>query len=45
VTIAGKGKFEIKEFPPERLRIDIGDYFANDQRFRQLTGWAPDVTL
>jgi UDP-glucose 4-epimerase len=45
VTIAGKGRFEIKEFPPERLRIDIGDYFANDRRFRKLTGWAPSVTL
>lgn len=45
VTITGKGRFEIKEFPPERLRIDIGDYFANDQRFRQLTGWAASVTL
>lgn len=45
VTIAGKGRFEIKVFPPERLRIDIGDYFANDQRFREITGWAPKVTL
>jgi UDP-glucose 4-epimerase len=45
VAIAGKGRFEIKEFPPERLRIDIGDYFANDQLFRQVTGWAPKITL
>ena len=45
VTIAGKGGFEIKEFPPERLRIDIGDYFADDRQFRHLTGWVPSVTL
>jgi UDP-glucose 4-epimerase len=45
VAIAGRGAFEIKEFPPERLRIDIGDYFANDQLFRQVTGWAPKISL
>ena len=25
--------------------IDIGDYYADDQRFRSLTGWAPKVDL
>jgi UDP-glucose 4-epimerase len=45
VAIAGRGGFEIKEFPPERLRIDIGDYFANDELFRQVTGWAPKISL
>ena len=45
VAIAGCGTFAIKEFPPDRKRIDIGDYFANDEQFRQLTGWAPRVTL
>ena len=45
VAIAGKGSFEIKKFPPEVLRIDIGDYFADDRLFRKLTGWAPNVLL
>ncbi len=45
VTIAGRGSFEIKQFPLEFLRIDIGDYFADDRLFRKLTGWAPKVTL
>ena len=45
VNVAGTGAFAIKEFPPERLRIDIGDYFADDRKFRQLTGWAPRFTL
>ena len=45
VAIAGTGRFETKEFPPERLRIDIGDYFANDRLFRRVTGWAPKITL
>ena len=45
VAVAGVGRFENKEFPPERLRIDIGDYFADDRRFRELTGWKPKVSL
>ncbi len=45
VAIAGRGSFEIKQFPPELLRIDIGDYFADDCLFRELTGWAPKVML
>jgi UDP-glucose 4-epimerase len=45
VTVAGTGRFERREFPPERKRIDIGDYFADDRRFRALTGWDPRVTL
>ncbi len=45
VMAAGSGRFERREFPPERKRIDIGDYFADDRRFRELTGWAPKVTL
>ena len=38
-------RFEVKEFPPERRRIDIGDYHADDTAFRRLTGWAPQVGL
>jgi len=37
--------FEVKDFPAERRRIDIGDYHADDTAFRRLTGWAPQVTL
>jgi UDP-glucose 4-epimerase len=45
VRIAGKGRFEIKRFPPEFVRIDIGDYFADDSRFRSVSGWAPKISL
>jgi UDP-glucose 4-epimerase len=45
VHIAGTGRFENKEFPAERKRIDIGDYFADDRLFRKATGWAPRTTL
>ena len=41
----GGGRFERREFPEERKRIDIGDFVTDDRRFRELTGWAPDVGL
>jgi UDP-glucose 4-epimerase len=45
LTAAGSGRCAIKAFPAERKRIDIGDYFADDRKFRNLTGWAPRVSL
>jgi UDP-glucose 4-epimerase len=45
VTIAGTGHFETREFPPDRRRIDIGDYFTDDRLFRTITGWIPKTTL
>ena len=38
-------RFEVKEYPAERRRIDIGDYYADDALFRQVTGWTPRVDL
>ena len=35
----------IREFPAERKRIDIGDYYSDDRAFRVATGWAPQVRL
>ena len=35
----------MKAFPPERRRIDIGDYYADDRAFRRFTGWAPKTGL
>lgn len=41
----GGGGFVTREFPDERRRIDIGDYYADDALFRNLTGWRPQVAL
>ena len=41
----GGGKYEIREFPPERKRIDIGDFLTDDSRFRALSGWRPRCNL
>jgi UDP-glucose 4-epimerase len=45
VTANGGGKYNIREFPPERKRIDIGDFLTDDQRFRALSGWHPRFCL
>ncbi len=45
VEIGGTGRFETKSFPADRKRIDIGDYWADDSRFRAATGWAPTVEI
>jgi len=41
----GGGQYEIREFPPERKRIDIGDFLTDDSRFRNLSGWRPRISL
>ena len=42
---AGGGTYELKEFPADRKRIDIGDYYADDRLIREQLGWSPAVTL
>jgi UDP-glucose 4-epimerase len=41
----GGGRYEVREFPPERKRIDVGDFLIDDDRFRTLTGWRPRVGI
>jgi len=45
IRVNGGGEFQIHEFPAERKRIDIGDYYADDQRLRGELGWLPMVSL
>jgi UDP-glucose 4-epimerase len=45
IAANGGGKYEIREFPAERKRIDIGDFVTDDRRFRALSGWRPRVSL
>ena len=39
------GRFEVREFPADRKKIDIGDYYADDRLFRGATGWSPKTPL
>ena len=45
ITANGGGDYDIREFPPERKRIDIGDFLTDDHRFRTLSGWSPRFGL
>jgi UDP-glucose 4-epimerase len=45
IAANGGGRYDIREFPPERKRIDIGDFLTDDSRFRGLSGWRPQVGL
>jgi len=39
------GQYVTREFPADRKRIDIGDYYADFSRIRGALGWSPKVTL
>jgi UDP-glucose 4-epimerase len=45
VEANGGGRFELREFPAERKRIDIGDYYADDRKIRAALGWRPRVPI
>jgi UDP-glucose 4-epimerase len=45
VEVAGQGEFLLKSFPPERKRIDIGDYYSDWNLIQKTLGWAPAIPL
>ncbi len=45
VAAAGGGRYVVRAFPRDRKKIDIGDYYADDRRFRRLTGWKPRASV
>lgn len=45
VAANGGGTYVSREFPADRRRIDIGDYYADDRLIRSELGWAPRVGL
>jgi UDP-glucose 4-epimerase len=45
VKIAGSGRIEYVEWPPDKKAIDIGDFYADSSRIRAATGWRPTVAL
>ncbi len=45
VKANGGGEFQVRSFPADRKRIDIGDYYADDRMIRSLLGWEPGITL
>ncbi len=43
VRANGGGNYEVKKFPIEQKRIDIGSFYADFAQINRLTGWAPKV--
>jgi UDP-glucose 4-epimerase len=41
----GGGQFNVKQFPAERKKIDIGDYYSDFTSIRETLSWQPAVTL
>lgn len=45
VEVAGEGSYTIHEFPPERKKIDIGDYYSDSSLIQQELGWQQRIDL
>ena len=45
IELHGHGSYEIVPFPPDRRRIDIGDYQGDFGKIRRDLGWEPLITL
>jgi nucleoside-diphosphate-sugar epimerase len=43
--IEPQSQYELIPFPPDRAKIDIGDYFADTSLIRSELGWEPQVDL
>jgi nucleoside-diphosphate-sugar epimerase len=41
----GTGELMIREYPIDRKKIDIGDYYSAHGKFSSLTGWQPRIPL
>lgn len=45
IKAAGGGRYVVREFPPERRAIDIGDYYSDYSLIRTRLGWEPRTPL
>jgi UDP-glucose 4-epimerase len=45
VEVNGSGEFQVREFPVERKKIDIGDYYSDFSLIEHELGWRPRVSL
>lgn len=45
VDAHGSGTFTVKEYPGDRKKIDIGDYYADYGKIRSAMGWTPKTSL
>jgi nucleoside-diphosphate-sugar epimerase len=45
VEVNGRGEFALRNFPGDRKKIDIGDFYADYRLISEKLGWKPRVTL
>ncbi len=45
IEVAGQGSYELVPFPPEKKRIDIGDYYGDYRRIKSILGWRYQTTM
>ena len=45
VEVAGSGRVEYVEWPPEKKAIDIGSFYADSAKFKRTTGWSATVSV
>ena len=41
IAVAGRGSYHVREFPAERKKIDIGDYYSDWRLIQETLGWRP----
>ena len=41
LDVAAGGSYTLVPFPPERKRIDIGDFYADISKIKATLGWEP----
>ncbi|MFL6530935.1 MAG: NAD-dependent epimerase/dehydratase family protein [Chthoniobacterales bacterium] len=45
IEVNGNGEYKVRDFPADRERIDIGDYYADFSKIRSQLGWSPKRSL
>jgi UDP-glucose 4-epimerase len=45
IESAGSGSYRFVDWPPEKKAIDIGDFYADSSRIRNVLGWTPTTSL
>ena len=45
IKYSGQGSLHIVPFPEERKKIDIGDFYGDSTKLKNVTGWKPEISL
>jgi len=45
IDVHGSGNYKIRNFPEDRKKIDIGDYYSDYSKINELLEWHPSVNI